>query len=101
MAVKAIGPDDIAEYKSKVIPDFVLEAVNELLALNYVDGRATIYQRDIISLAKVKRGDNMLQDFDNKWLNFEEVYRAAGWRVTYDKPGYNESYPASFDFRKK
>ncbi len=32
------------------------------------------------------------------WLNVEELYRAQGWTVTYDKPGYNESYPATFTF---
>lgn len=36
---------------------------------------------------------------DREHLDVEDVYRAAGWEVTYDKPGYNETYDATFTFR--
>ena len=39
--------------------------------------------------------------FDNGWLDVEEAHRAAGWRVEYDKPAYNESYDAFFVFSKR
>jgi hypothetical protein len=35
------------------------------------------------------------------WLNFEAIYEEAGWKVVYDKPGYNETYDANFTFTKK
>ncbi len=37
---------------------------------------------------------------DNHWLDVEDVYREAGWVVEYDKPGYCESYEATFTFKK-
>jgi hypothetical protein len=36
--------------------------------------------------------------FHRGWLDVEDAYRAEGWTVVYDKPGYNESYAASFTF---
>jgi len=47
----------------------------------------------------VKKGLNRAEIFDKGWLNVEEVYRAAGWAVEYDKPGFNESYSATFTFK--
>ena len=37
--------------------------------------------------------------FSEGYLNVEEVYREQGWVVSYDKPGYNESYDANFKFK--
>lgn len=39
--------------------------------------------------------------FKKGWLNVEYLFRAAGWEVQYDKPGYNETYEAYFTFSKK
>lgn len=39
--------------------------------------------------------------FDNCWLDVEDIFEEVGWKVVYDKPGYNESYPANFEFTKK
>ncbi len=37
----------------------------------------------------------------NHWLDVETHYQAAGWKVAYDKPAYNENYPACFTFRPR
>jgi len=97
--VKPFSPDDVKANKVNVIPDEVIEAVNQLLTENFSDGRATIKQKDIVSRAKgmMRRATN----FDNRWLDFEDVYRAQGWDVHYDKPGYCETYDAFFEFTKK
>lgn len=29
------------------------------------------------------------------------AYQAAGWKITYDKPGHNETYNATFTFAKR
>jgi hypothetical protein len=39
--------------------------------------------------------------YDKGWLNIEPVYAEFGWVVEYDKPGYNESYDATFEFTKQ
>ena len=48
----------------------------------------------------VEKGLNRNEIFNKGWLNIEEVYRSAGWKVNYDKPAYNESYDAYFTFER-
>ncbi len=94
--VDPISPNQI----QKKIPDFVIEVVNQLLIKHFSNGRATIKQNEIIALLEL-RGLNRQEIFTNHWLDIEELYQANGWKVTYDKPGYNESYEACFEFEVK
>ena len=48
-----------------------------------------------------KKGLKENDIFDKGSLNVETIYRKDGWNVEYDKPGYNESYDASFKFSRK
>src|ERR1700692_3611370 len=99
--VKPITPDEVVPLKESLIPDEVFEAFNELIAENFSGGSATIRQSDIVARAtdKIKAKGGLI--FDYKWLDIEDIYRKAGWKVSYDKPGYNESYPAIFEFSRK
>lgn len=110
--MKPISPSDIAATKREVFPPYVIQAFNELIAKDFVGNRATVKQDDVI--AKIIELNPDLKEIDdasnynarrrilnNGWLNVEEIYRAEGWRVKYDKPGYNESYGAYFIFEKK
>ncbi len=38
--------------------------------------------------------------FAKGWLEVEDIYRKAGWKVKYDKPAYSENYPATFKFER-
>ena len=90
-----ISPKDL----TPTIPDFVAEAVNTLLSKNYKPRGTKINQEDIIQeIIRIKPDLARQAIFDNGYLDFEAAYEAKGWRVTYDKPGYNETYPASFLF---
>ena len=95
-----ITPDEVAANKRNVIPQAVFDIVDRLLTEKFSNGRATIKQEEIVT-ALVAKGYNRNEIFDRHWLDFEEVYRSAGWKVEYDKPGYNESYDAFFVFTKK
>lgn len=97
---KPIRPSDIASIKQDIIPAAVFDAYNELIAMNYNGGSALVYQADVVALIKEKMN---LPDgtFQAAWLNVEDVYEEAGWKVSYDSPGYNESYKAHFIFRGK
>lgn len=99
--VKPIRPDEVADQKKKYIPEGVLESFNEAISKNYSNGWATVLQDEVIDIITQKTGYSRTFIFENKWLDVEDIYRAEGWKVTYDKPGYNESYKASFEFRKK
>ena len=100
-AVKPITPNEIAEKKTEQIPDGVIDAFNELIAQNYRNGSSTVKQKDAVSRIKAKL--NLEKDNDiysNNWLDVEPIYRAAGWKVKYDKPAYCESYDAYFVFSR-
>jgi hypothetical protein len=98
MSVKPIRPDEVAEEKLNTLPESVIEVFNDLIAENW-DGKSShVLQRDVVDRIKRKMETN---HFKTSWLDVEDIYRRAGWDVEYDKPGYNESYDASFTFTKK
>lgn len=98
--MEPIKPEEVNELKKKLIPEVVIETVNELIAKNYRGKSAFIKQKDIVS-ALLEKGLTSVEVYDNNYLDFEDIYRAAGWKVEYDKPAYNESYDASFTFTVK
>ena len=83
----------------KDFPDAVFDAFNELIAQKFSGGSATIKQDDVVALM-VQKGLDRQEIFDKGWLDVERVYRSQGWKVQYDKPGYNESYAANFTFSR-
>lgn len=97
MSIKPITPKEIALVKQTVFPEFVIKSFNELIAANYSDGSSTVMQKEVV----IKIKEYEFAKFNNDWLNVEEIYRKAGWEVTYDGPGFNESYEPHYIFRKK
>jgi hypothetical protein len=61
---------------------------------------ADLRQKDVVG-ALVKKGFKSADIYDNHWLDVEEIFEKNGWSVSYDKPGYCESYDASFEFTAK
>ena len=102
MSVQPITPKEVVGKKQEVLPDGVIEAFNELIAENWKGSEATFLQKKVITRIhkKIKRvtGDQIC---DRGWLDVEDVFRKAGWDVEYDSPGYNETYHASFTFKKR
>jgi len=107
MSVQPIKPSEVSKLKQTLLPDYVLEAFNELIAKEWDDRSAIIDQDDIVTLIKQKRATSLNSEqvedqlFDNNWLDVEPIYRLAGWKVEYDKPGYNESGRAYYTFTKR
>jgi hypothetical protein len=99
-AVRPIKPNEVAKMKEVVIPDVVFESFNHLIAQNYGNGSAVVKQHEVVSLLKEK---GLVADeiYKNHWLDVEDVYRSAGWKVKYDKPAYCESFDAYFKFSKE
>lgn len=94
-----MSPKEIMGSLDTIIPEVVIQAVNNLLKKGYRGDSVTLRQSDIV--AEIIRLDNNItshQAFDSKWLDFEALFERAGWKVVYDKPGYNETYPATFEF---
>ena len=93
MKVKPITPDEVAHE----IPDVIIEVVNTLIKEKWNGQKAHILQDEILLRLSIPRDEV----FEKHWLDFEPIYREAGWHVIYDKPGFNENYKAFFDFTKK
>ena len=77
--VKPIGPDEI----EIALPDFVMEAINDLIRKRYRGGSFILNRSEIEERIKQLSPNPMKKNeiFDNKYLDFEEVYRQAGWKV--------------------
>ena len=99
--IKPISPEEADEQKILAIPDFVIAAFNTCIIKNLKNGKATVKQDDVV--AEIQKHKNIDKHiiFENQWLDVEDLYRAEGWRVLYDKPGFNEGYSAYFVFSKE
>lgn len=100
---KPFSPQDVAkesiDKKISNIPDFVIDAVNELLAIKYVAGEAVFDQNEVIKEIQ-KRMDIERHDiYSRKYLDFEEVFRKEGWEVTYHQGAYFEDWTPYFVFK--
>jgi len=97
-----LRPQDIGPIAAARIPDFVIEAVNELLVKHSASPTITLLLHEVTDAAMARAPIDVTRDqlFDEHWLDFEPIYRDAGWRVTFDKPAYNETYESRFVFRR-
>jgi hypothetical protein len=96
----AFSPQDVADTRVATFPDAVLEVINGLLVKHYRGVGAEI----TFNLEEAKNA--LLEKFPESspathgWLDFEAVYRAAGWKVTFDSPSIGDNYKAYYSFRK-
>lgn len=102
--IKPITPSDAQKAKSRIIPDFVIEAFNNKIVQS-IDSRnyAKVLQNSVIGeimyCANERNIDVSREEiFAKGWLDVEQLFRDNGWTVSYDKPGYNEFYEAYFEF---
>lgn len=102
MSIKPVSPDNIN--KNKIIPDFVVAAANELIQKHWNGNRAQFTLEALVKLALEKKPEEDTHTkeslFGEHAFDIEPLFRSAGWRVEFDKPGYCESYDAFFFFSK-
>ena len=96
--IPPIKPSEVAE--KMIFPDEVMSAFNELIAAGF-DGRQSVVKQDAVIKLIGEKNPKFTPAlvFASNWLNVEPVYRLHGWIVVYDKPAYNETYPATFTFK--
>ena len=95
--VSPLKAKEVAKSKAKNIPDAIYEAINQLITEDFNGHSATVMQKEVVKLLK-KKGLNIDEVFRRGWLDVEDAYRSAGWKVEYDKPAYCETYEAYFVF---
>ncbi len=95
---KPITPQEVGAAKVAHIPAAVFDAFNAEIARHFTNGSATVRQ-EAVERRLIEGGLPRSEIFEAGWLNVEEAYRSAGWKVEYDKPGYNETGEATFKFK--
>jgi hypothetical protein len=107
----AISPHAIKNMLGSHIPAWVIDVFKAEIALKIHNGKAIIKQDDIILKVAAAMPAEIAGDmdtesrrrfiFDKQWLDVEAVFRAANWKVVYDKPHYSENYSPYFEFTAK
>ena len=90
-------PTEVLPVKLELMPDDVMRVFNDCIAGNYSNGSARVLQKDVVNRL-VELGYDKNEIYSKRWLDVEEIYESTGWKVVYDKPGFNETYDASFEF---
>lgn len=102
--VDPISPQEAKDAANVAIPNFVYGVFNGLITKSLRNGRATVYQDDVIEslMQYLPEGKDRGHIFEHGWLEVESSYRKAGWNVSYDKPiaWGGESFRAHFIFTK-
>lgn len=99
--IKPISPDEIPIQKALDLPDKVIECWNSMIARAYSEGSARITLTDASAELQNLFGKTHSEIRKLGYLDIEDVYRAEGWRVKYDQPGFNETYEAFYVFSKR
>jgi hypothetical protein len=94
-----IKPYEVGSKKADLLPDVVIESLNYLIDTHFVNKRAFIYADHARDFVKAKCKEHNIH-FEDYFMDIEEAYRAAGWKVKYGGPAYNETYRASYEFSK-
>lgn len=106
---KPITMSDIKKRQAeRVFPPYVIEAFNNKIAEGLgTSGKSTRISQsavveEIIKCAMANHGIDLPRHtiFNDNLLDVEEVYRAQGWEVEYDKGAYYET-DSFFHFRWK
>ncbi len=95
-----IKPSEVVGKKAETLPKVIIETFNELIAKHWNGNTSkfTMAEAELIICNKLDCNSKYL--YDNHYMDVEDIYRAEGWKVSFDKPGYNESYDSSYEFSK-
>jgi hypothetical protein len=95
-----LKPKDVQKRKDAALPEEVFQVFNDLIQEGWNETWAVVQQNEAATRIAKALGITKAQAFQRKLLDVESAYRKAGWKVEYDKPGYCETYEATFRFSK-
>lgn len=99
--MKPITPAEVGAAKVAALPPEVFKIFNDFIAKKW-DGHSARFKMKHVARALE---DHFFVNFEvikeRGYLDIEEAYRMAGWKVYYDNPGYCESYDATYEFSLK
>lgn len=97
--IQPIKRSEISQAKVALIPDSIINAVNELLKKSWNGSFAVIKSKELMKL--VLESDSTLTDqiiFNNRFFDFEPIFRKEGWVVTFETPDRDQSFDSYFKF---
>lgn len=98
-SVQALTKDQVKDQiDSRVFPDFVIQAFNECIAESKTKHSHEVTQDDVVERIMKLGSIERAAVFSNNFLDVEEFYRRAGWKVSFYKPAYYEATKAYFTF---
>ena len=97
---KPIRPDQVGDAQAKNLPPQVIEVFNRLIASRFADGSAVVKQEDAVEAICDVMAIDRQTVFALHYLDVEEAFRAAGWKVRYERAAYNETGPSTFTFQR-
>lgn len=97
---RPIKPEEVRARRIDFIPSIIFETINTMICEKFDGKYATLKQEDILNrVCNESSGLTRQEIFNKHYLDIiKSFYREQGWKVEYDKPGYNESYHAIFKF---
>ena len=97
-----ISPDDISDNKEKYIHQTIIKTVNKILKERYNLGSTVDIKISEISKPFFEAHPEIDEDkaWKAKMFDIEDAYRKFGWKVSYDRPGWDESYEGFYKFSK-
>lgn len=99
--MKAITPLEAGLAKAnRQFPDFVVDAFNQCILAAMLKGSTEVEQEEVIMRMMSLNPELKRQEiFDEHYLDVEDYYRSAGWKVMYHKPAYYEDWKAFWEFK--
>lgn len=82
---KPVSPKDVDDIFKNSIPTEIIDAFNTLIVKNYepLNGYSIVEQEEIINIIKESTDFTESQIYNNHWLDVENIYEEAGWKVIY------------------
>lgn len=113
LKLKPISYSEAQEHYVNSFPKEVFIATNKLLKEKFISPDKSIritrneLLKELYNLYKIEPENDDNQYYlrnlplETKDINIEDVYNQRGWKVVYDKPGYNETYDGFWIFTAK
>lgn len=99
--VTPISPDEIMDNLDKIIPQYVIQSVNDILKQRFRgDSGVKMTVNELVTKIQTKKNISKQTILDEKYLDFEPLYRDNGWVVEFNTPSRDESYESYYFFTK-
>ena len=98
-----ISPNEVQSIKNIQIPNAMIEAANHLIVKNWNGTYANFKTKDLKEeyLSRTEFREIAEKEiYEYNYLDIENLFREVGWKVDFDRPGFNESYDSNFTFSK-